>query len=226
MPVLLLQFVQRGSLNFDPGVCLEASVLLSAADPQHRCDPAPLKQPAQHEGLLQAVRSQKQMPGSRLLKPRNRAGAAGHNRITHTRAFDRAVHEPIEHAPPPAVSRQAQANPRCRQRHGCFDNQAARVCAQVPEPAPRFYSCFQPCTSKKVAPLQRDSPLGWEERVPKGWKGPPGCTAGESSRPRPRAPQSIPRPTSCRAIRANRARNAPLPHRIRRSARPAVPQCF
>lgn len=178
--MLLKRVVQYGALELDPGVRLEPAIVFPGPDSYFCSNPASPQQPAEHERLLQTIGAQKKMPGSRLLEPCDRARRTKRNRITRSHPPRGFWHEPVQNARPTRVSSRAQANPRRGERHRSFDNQTARVCAQAPEPAPSFYYCFQPCTLKKVAQRLRDSPFGWEERVPKGRKGSPGCKSGGS----------------------------------------------
>jgi len=123
--MLSLILVQHGSAKLHPGVRFKPPFILASADSQRGRNPAPVKQPAKRQGLLQAVRLQEKMPGRRLLKSRNSLGRTQRGRFSRARPLDRSRREPIKHASPAAVSRHSQTNPCSRQRQSSLYDHTA-----------------------------------------------------------------------------------------------------
>jgi hypothetical protein len=107
MPVLIQRVVQHRAPELDPGVRFEAPLDLSSPNPDFHADSALSQQPAEHEGLLQTIRAQEEMPRSRLLKSRDRARRTKYNRIARIRTLRGLWHKLVERAFPGAISNHA-----------------------------------------------------------------------------------------------------------------------
>ena len=163
--MLVTCVVQHGAIKFHPSMGLEAPGLFSSTNAQICADAAPVKEPPERQGPLEAGRAEKEMPRRRLLEASDLTRGIEQCAAGLTARNCRARHEPRERGFPALESGKAQAKPGGRERHSGLQNESSRVSAETPEAAPRFNFWLQAFPSKKVArPIRKSSP-GRAERI-------------------------------------------------------------